>query len=347
MITPTHDMLLAMLAEDGETIIYRPRLRSIAGSVTAAIFLARVVFWRKKMGRPFYKFREVPKKPHPQYKKGDSWAEELNFGTREIRGAIESTSATIKPSAPIDMRPGALLWRWTTRDRLTFWDVNVAALSNALALQYGAIPPNGQNDHYQKDKTTDSNRSNRPIEDHQYNQSDHNNSVVDGADAPENQTQKPSPESKINPIATLPLPDGVTDEEQRAIAASMATLDNRLQEDVLAVITARMDAARAGRVESIHDPAAFASSLVKRARAGTLTVPQYVAERRRDDALADQVMEIQEAVGDGGILWVDGAQFELECGKFVRLADGTTTLAALLAQGARIETRRPAAREAQ
>jgi len=152
------DDLLSFLAEDGEVLIYRPRLRRLTGSVTSAIFLGRVVFWRYKMKRPFYKFREPPGKGHPAYKEGDSWAEELGFGTRELRSAIMATSGIVRHAHP---RPDTFLWRWTTRDRLTFWDVNVAVLAKALEAVYF---PNGQNDHYQKDEPTVTKWANRPPE---------------------------------------------------------------------------------------------------------------------------------------------------------------------------------------
>jgi len=150
--------LLSLLAEDGEVLIYRPRLRRLTGSVTSAIFLGRVVFWRHKMKRPFYKFREPPKKGHPAYTRGDSWAEELGFGPRELRSAIMATSGIVRPGRP---RPNTLLWRWTTRDRLTFWDVNVAVLAKGLEAVYF---PNGQNDHYQNDEPAVTKWMHRPAE---------------------------------------------------------------------------------------------------------------------------------------------------------------------------------------
>jgi len=150
--------LLSVLAEDGEVLLYRPRLRQLTGSVTSAIFLGRVVFWRYKMKRPFYKFREPPGKGHPAYKQGDSWAEELGFGPRELRSAIMATSGIVRPGRP---RPNTLLWRWTTRDRLTFWDVNAAVLAKGLEAVYF---PNGQNDHYQNDEPAVTKWMNRPAE---------------------------------------------------------------------------------------------------------------------------------------------------------------------------------------
>lgn len=150
--------LLSLLAEDGEVLLYRPRLRRLTGSVTSAIFLGRVVFWRHKMKRPFYKFREPPAKGHPAYTRGDSWMEELGFGPRELRSAIMATSGIVRPDRP---RPDTFLWRWTTRDRLTFWDVNVALLAKGLEAVYF---PNGQNDHYQNDEPAVTKWMNRPVE---------------------------------------------------------------------------------------------------------------------------------------------------------------------------------------
>jgi len=121
--------LLLVLVEDRDALLYWPRLRRLTGSVIAAIFLGRVVYLHHKMQGPFYKFREPPKKGHPAYTQGDSWAEELGFGPRELRSAIMATSGIVRPGQP---RPDTFLWRWTTREHLTFWDVNVAALTKAL-----------------------------------------------------------------------------------------------------------------------------------------------------------------------------------------------------------------------
>ena len=150
--------LLSVLAEDGEVLLYRPRLRQLTGSVTSAIFLGRVVFWRYKMKRPFYKFREPPGKGHSAYKKGDSWAEELGFGTRELRSAIMATSGIVRPNHP---GPDTFLWRWKTRDNLLFWDVNVALLAKGLETVYS---PNGHFDHSGTDESTIPETTDRPAE---------------------------------------------------------------------------------------------------------------------------------------------------------------------------------------
>jgi len=150
--------LLSVLAEDGEVLLYRPRLRQLTGSVTSAIFLGRVVFWRHKMKRPFYKFREPPGKGHPAYKQGDSWAEELGFGPRELRSAIMATSGILRPNHP---RPDTFLWRWKTRDNLLFWDVNVAVLTKGLETVYS---PDGHFDHSGTDESIIPETTNRPAE---------------------------------------------------------------------------------------------------------------------------------------------------------------------------------------
>lgn len=133
------------------------------------------------MGKPFFKFRSPPQKKengerHPAYQEGDSWQEELGFGSREIRSAIESVSKKIKPSTPVSERPNSLVWRWTDVTRKTHWDVNFKLLLQVLSQVYGDAPEgngqidhydeddvrNGQSDHYVMDEMTTRKRSDRP-----------------------------------------------------------------------------------------------------------------------------------------------------------------------------------------
>lgn len=80
------------LAEIRRSIPYIPALRPYAGSVMACILMQQLDFWfATKEGKPFYKFldRQKSKNPHPAYKPGDSWCEELSISPDEFRCAFD------------------------------------------------------------------------------------------------------------------------------------------------------------------------------------------------------------------------------------------------------------------
>jgi hypothetical protein len=60
---------------------YHPELKRIFGSQQAAIIFKRLEYWSSKYSIGFWKFFE-PCEKHPQYKKGDSWKEELELSRR-------------------------------------------------------------------------------------------------------------------------------------------------------------------------------------------------------------------------------------------------------------------------
>ena len=112
--------ILEVLADDTTILPYRKELREIAGSVVATIFLGQLLYWAKRKGNGFYKFK-TPSENNPYYKKGDSWCEELGFSLKELDGAINS------------LKSANLLDKKTLPDRRTIWTLNLELLSDKLS----------------------------------------------------------------------------------------------------------------------------------------------------------------------------------------------------------------------
>ena len=112
--------ILEVLADDTTILPYRKELREIAGSVAATIFLGQLLYWAKRKGNGFYKFK-TPSENNPYYKKGDSWCEELGFSVDELDGAIKKLKAA------------NLLDKKTLPDRRTIWTLNLELLSDKLS----------------------------------------------------------------------------------------------------------------------------------------------------------------------------------------------------------------------
>lgn len=85
------------------TLTYFKPWRKIAGTVTATILFGRLEFWFDKYENGFYKFLE-PAPNRKEYRRGDSWVEELAFSKDEFRTAFDAigiryTSGTAYESA--------------------------------------------------------------------------------------------------------------------------------------------------------------------------------------------------------------------------------------------------------
>src|SRR5712664_3566176 len=91
--------LVRLWGNDKSVIAYRPELGRLLKSATAAILLQQIYYrWERNNFNPFYKFKEDC--AHKQYKKGDSWCEELAFGRWEFDGALAKIGA--KPKSETD-----------------------------------------------------------------------------------------------------------------------------------------------------------------------------------------------------------------------------------------------------
>ena len=128
---------LDVLKKDHDIKPYRPELRPFCGSVTATILLQQIIFWSKKSGGKFYKFKQPNN--HELYKEGDSWLEELAFGKKEFESAIKLIG--FKRGKGINGQKAksekeALVVYYTDKERLTWYILNEDLLEEHLKEVY-------------------------------------------------------------------------------------------------------------------------------------------------------------------------------------------------------------------
>ncbi len=70
-------------------IPFRPHYQTITGSITAALVLQQLEYWFQRHHSGFYKFLSIPKKYHPNYRKHDSWTEELGISEKVFRRSFD------------------------------------------------------------------------------------------------------------------------------------------------------------------------------------------------------------------------------------------------------------------
>ncbi|MCZ6116906.1 hypothetical protein [Campylobacter ureolyticus] len=136
--------LTDILSLDNEIIPYRKELNAITGGVMASILLSQMLYWVKKSGNGFYKFKTPSKNKF--YKNGDSWCEELGFSVKELDGALKR----LKDKGFID-------WQ-TDYTRVTSWIVNLEILEEKISKIQNTKTtnndlPKSQNSTYINDKT--------------------------------------------------------------------------------------------------------------------------------------------------------------------------------------------------
>lgn len=138
MSAATEDRPLSrMLAGEYRAISYRPELVEIAGSVTAAILLQQIVYWASRSKwQPFFKFRAPCE--HDDFRKGDSWTEELAFSANEFDSALRKigTKVTTGKSKNAALKGSPLVLFWTDSTRKTFYSLNWRLLEERLLEVY-------------------------------------------------------------------------------------------------------------------------------------------------------------------------------------------------------------------
>jgi hypothetical protein len=131
-------LLLRSISDDSRMIAYRPRLRKVAGSVTATILLQQIVYrWEHNNFQPFYKYKEPC--AAPDCRKGDSWTEELGFSREEFDTALKQIGQKVKSEALKDYSKRdhtKLVWYWVMPDRKTWYEVNYVTLCNVAIPLY-------------------------------------------------------------------------------------------------------------------------------------------------------------------------------------------------------------------
>lgn len=103
-------------------ITYKASFANICGGVLAGILFNQVLHWSKGGEKSFFKFMKPCK--HKLYKAGDSWTEELGFTISELNQAFKR----------LDARD--LVFKKTTIERLTYYEVNLEAYEEALSEFY-------------------------------------------------------------------------------------------------------------------------------------------------------------------------------------------------------------------
>jgi len=115
-------------------ILYRPSLKKISKSTNAAILLWEIIGRCKKSETgSFFKFKIHCN--HPEYEKGESWCEELNFSIGEFDGALRNIG-TNKNNSNKEKIKNALVWYYTDKSRRTWYEINTEKLKIALAKIY-------------------------------------------------------------------------------------------------------------------------------------------------------------------------------------------------------------------
>jgi hypothetical protein len=125
------------------TLLYRPELNKITGSMEATILLQQIIYWSlKKNCEPFYKFKQ--KCTHEFYKNGDSWFEELGFSRRQFDNALNAIGfkkGTPPKEQVAQTEEEALIVYWTDSQRLTWYSVNFKILEKKLVELYSLPTP--------------------------------------------------------------------------------------------------------------------------------------------------------------------------------------------------------------
>ena len=131
--------ILKILGEDKDVIPYRKSLNPITGSINSTILLTQILYWWNiKKEKAFYKYKLpiIPQREDESdesyqerskwYREGDSWSEDLDFSREEFDKALlhiahNRTDEKFVPSSKYPIQP--FIEYWTTRDRLTFYNV--------------------------------------------------------------------------------------------------------------------------------------------------------------------------------------------------------------------------------
>lgn len=162
----SNNAILKLLADDKNSVSYRPSFARLTGSATAAILLQQIVYWWSKSGsQPFFKFKEPCE--HKAYKEGDSWCEELAISRAEFDCAIKAISTRISKSntsaaAKVYKMPrredfldddlaygfalveavSHIVLRWQDADRKTWYDINTELFTQIIEKLYDESDPN-------------------------------------------------------------------------------------------------------------------------------------------------------------------------------------------------------------
>ena len=118
------------------SIPYKKEYNYITGSVEGSLLLQQIVFrWYGNGKKPFYKFREGC--DHSLYRDGDSWTEEMGFGTSQFDRALKDIAAKVMTgSKKSEIEKWSLVTYWTDHQRVTWYSVNERLLNILVGFAY-------------------------------------------------------------------------------------------------------------------------------------------------------------------------------------------------------------------
>lgn len=273
--------IIALLAEDGDLICYRRSLVPVAGSITAAILLSRILFWWRKQNRkPFYKFKAPPAKLHEKYKEEDSWTEELAFSIYEFDGALKKIGRKIGKGGKLDVE--AIVWFWTDAHNVTWWRVNEARLLFLMEMEISHLANSdldketGNPGLYKEEENSDFDKNPSGSSSH----SNHDDSQLGGGE-----DEIIWPASLANHMTSIePMLAKIVAGDQQAFVDE---LGQKLSENKIT-----------------GSPTAYASGMLKRGWQPGASVMQ----KRQIDDIDNQVQEIIAAAQGGATVMLDGHQ---------------------------------------
>lgn len=141
---------------DTSFIAYRPDLRKITPSISAAILLQQIVHrWRKNGNEKFYKFREPCE--HEKYRPGDSWTEELGFSGKEFDSALRSIGFKLGKTKNEIEKKDAFIVYYRDNEGLTWYSLNEELLSTSLLGNYQGVDQRGSTKVLDQRGTTNTN----------------------------------------------------------------------------------------------------------------------------------------------------------------------------------------------
>lgn len=135
-------MIIDILTQDKNILLYRKEFNKVTGSVTASILLQQIIYnWN---GKPFYKFKEPCE--HPLYKSnvvinddgtevGDSWTETMGFTRSEFDNALANIAVKVKKGTDLSTIDKPVYF-YTTIDRVTYYGINEPVLTKWLNMIY-------------------------------------------------------------------------------------------------------------------------------------------------------------------------------------------------------------------
>ncbi|MGB2748434.1 MAG: GIY-YIG nuclease family protein [Thiofilum sp.] len=118
--------------EDGYTSLYHPSWNRFTGSMTASVWLWKVVYhWKRNGEKPFYKFDQPCL--HENYIDGESWSEELGLSRIDLEFCRKSIGEKTKKEIYNAGRLGnSLVYFWRDQFRRTWYYVNYDLLMSVL-----------------------------------------------------------------------------------------------------------------------------------------------------------------------------------------------------------------------